>query len=41
MFYIWGFVVLFGWVVFVGLGVRRIVLVVLVLVVTNVVVVIG
>ena len=39
--YIWGFVVPFGWVAFVGLGVRRIVLVVLASAVTNAVVAIG
>ena len=39
--YIWGFVVPFGWVAFVGLGMRRIVLIVLASAVTNAVVAIG
>ena len=39
--YIWGFVVPFGWVAFTGLGIRRIVLIVLASAVTNAVVAVG
>ncbi len=39
--YIWGFVVPFGWVAFVGLGIRRIVLIVLISAATNAVVAVG
>ena len=39
--YIWGFVVPFGWVAFVSLGIRRIVLIVLASAVTNAVVAVG